>query len=468
MRSFRKPRPVRFAREVPFLTLCVLLVSAFLLGGGSRADILSLVVLRPIAIVCLAIGIVTVSREQIAEHRFVVAMTAAIVALIGLHLVPLPPVIWTALPGREVAEQAGALVGLEGVWRPLTLSPHRGWNAFYAMSVPAAVVLLAIQLDAERHRFILYLVLGIATVSAILAVAQVASGFNTALYPYRLTSIGRPVGLFANRNHQAAFLCAAVPMLIMLALRAKAPLRAIIHSAAAAITLAFVLLTLATGSRGGLIGLAIAALASLAYLRALEKPVGKREPRSNKSFYLIGVLIVAIVVLLGILFFRSEAVDRVATEGVAEEYRFFVWYTVAGFMGQYMPFGSGAGSFVEVFKLHEPRELLGFAYWNHAHNDWIEWILEFGFAGLALSVVVIVALAHRTRTIWVRLPMKREADQLAWAGIAVLFMLGLWSLVDYPLRVPSLAALAALGAVWMGAPAAANAPSKRHRRTSGK
>jgi len=470
MRSSRKSRPARYALSLPFVALCVLLVCAFLLGGGSRGDILSLVVLRPVAIVCLAVGIASVTRDQIAEHRFVVLMMAAIVAVIGLHLVPLPHAIWSALPGRELAVEAGALVGLDDAWRPLTLSPHRGWNAFYAMSVPAAVVLLAIQLDKEQHLRILYLVIGLACLSAMLAVAQAASGGNEALYPYRITNDGYPVGLFANRNHQAALLCAAIPPLALLALRAKGPSRALVHSVAGATAVAFVLLTLATGSRGGLVFLVVAALASAGFIRAHEKPPARRGARSLKPVYVAGAIgVVALAGFLAIAFSQAEAVDRVATGDVAEEYRLVVWQSVAGFLGQYLPFGSGVGSFVEVFQVHEPREMLGFAYWNHVHNDWLEWVLEFGFVAVVLLGLSIFVLVRRTRAIWVRLPLKRGAHQLAWTGVAVLFILGLWSVVDYPLRVPSLAALAALGAVWMGAPgsAAADMPAESRRKVSG-
>lgn len=467
-----KPATIaRWRANLPFATLALLLVAVFLLGGGSRGDIVSLIVLRPLAVVCLALGLLTVTRAHLSESRFVCGMIAAIVALIGLHLVPLPPAIWSALPGRDLAVQASALVGLEDAWRPLTLSPHRGWNAFYAMAVPAAVVVLAIQLEAREHRRVLYLVIALACVSALLAVAQAASGMDPTFFPYRITNAGFPVGLFANRNHQAAMLCSALPLLALLASGARGPSRAVLHSAAGIIAVAFVLLVLASGSRAGLGGLGLAGLASAAFLRSHEAPVRRRGARSKRPIYIAGFLaVVALAVFLAIVFSRADAFGRVAASDVAEEYRFVVWSAVVGFIGQYMPFGSGVGSFVELFQIYEPREMLGFSYWNHVHNDWLEWALELGLPAFALLAIASIALVHRTRAIWVRLPLKKSAHQLAWGGVAILFILGLWSLVDYPLRVPSLAALAALGAVWMGAPgsAAADTPAGRSRYVSAK
>ena len=48
------------------------------------------------------------------------ALMAAILILPLLQLVPLPPSVWQALPGRELPAQIDASLGLN-IWRPLTL-----------------------------------------------------------------------------------------------------------------------------------------------------------------------------------------------------------------------------------------------------------------------------------------------------------------------------------------------------------
>ncbi|MXP10901.1 O-antigen ligase family protein [Pseudoblastomonas halimionae] len=453
------------SRSIPFFTLVVLMIAVFLMGGGSRGDIISLILLRPLGVICLAIGLVTLKRDQVHIHRLALGIMAAIVVLIGLHVVPLPPAIWSALPGRDIAVEAGRLVGLEDQWRPLTLSPHRGWNAFYAMLVPAAAMILAMQLTVDQHRKLLLVILALAATSALLAVAQVASGLNRSLFPYAVTNTDYPVGLFANRNHSAAMLCIALPMLAVFGLKAKGAVRALVHTATGATAIVLVLLALATGSRAGFVGLVIAALFSAALIRAWEPPVRKRGARSLKPFYIVGAIAtVFVTAFIAIAFSRADGLGRLAETSAADENRWPVWETVVGFMGQYQPFGSGVGSFVELFQVHEPRDMLGTTYWNHAHNDWLEWILELGVPAVILLVLAMVAIARTGRTAWARLPLGRTPDLLSWVGLSALFILGLWSLVDYPLRVPSLACVAAVAAVWMRLPAASAGQAKQTAR----
>ena len=46
--------------------------------------------------------------------------------------------------------------------------------------------------------------------------------------------------------------------------------------------------------------------------------------------------------------------------------------TIERLIAAYAPWGSGLGTFEQVFKLHEPDALLSPSYLNHAHNDWLE------------------------------------------------------------------------------------------------
>jgi hypothetical protein len=151
----------------------------------------------------------------------------------------------------------------------------------------------------------------------------------------------------------------------------------------------------------------------------------------------------------GILLTRSESFSRLSQTGSVEEFRFVVWETIAGFLPQYLPFGSGAGSFVEIFKVHEPSVMLSASYWNHAHNDWLEWALEGGVPAIILMAVAITGWARSTAGVIRDSHTGRFEVQLGIAGAIILFVLGLWSGVDYPLRVPVIACLAALCAVWL-------------------
>lgn len=467
----KRSSPIAYVRGHPaFVTLVVLLVATVLLGGGSRDDITSLVVLRPLGAICLGIGLATLTREQWQSYRVPLAFMGAIIGLIVLHLIPLPPVVWQALPGRELAIAAGEAVGGIEPWRPISLVPYRGWNALYSMLIPAAAMVLAVQIRREDHRRIAYFFIGAAVLSALWGMVQSISGFAPGFYFYRITSTTSPTGLFANRNHMAALLICAVPLLVLFASRAKGPRRRTNQVGWAAIGALAVLMATATGSRAGIAMSLVALATSWLVWRARprdDKALVRRDRRQPWVPYAMAGFGVAILAAAAFLLTRSQSFARISAGGTVEEYRFTVWQSIVDFMPQYLPFGSGVGSFVEVFQVHEPGDLLNTSFWNHAHNDWLEWLLEGGVpmalifvAGIFFFLRRVVALIRRSHT-------GQLEVQLGLAGGIILFVLGLWSGVDYPLRVPVLATFAAIAAVWLAFPAAGQAMSDGSVRGGG-
>ena len=434
-------------------TLCGLLIATFLMGGASRGDVISLIILRPLAVICLGLGLYGITAGHWRAYRLPLGMIGAIIALILIHLIPLPPFIWENLPGRDIAVEAGQLAELEGVWRPLALVPFRGWNAFYAMLVPAAAMVLAVQVAPERQRVLLYVILGAAALATLIGIIQAGSGFSRSLFLYRVTSTGAPAGLFANRNHFAALLCITIPALALIASRAREPRKNLVRALCAGGVLMAMFMILASGSRAGLAMALVGMLGGWAVWQARPEQIRRRRsgptwmlPAAGAAFSLL------VVGSLAVIFGRAEAFDRIASSDTAEEFRLRAWEVTANSIGDYFPVGSGIGSFVEIFKIHEPVDLLSFGYWNHAHNDWLEWLLEGGIPAAVLMIFAVAAWVRGTLYLWARRTSGRHSVQLGLLGAFAILILGLWSFVDYPLRVPSLASLAAIAAVWMTVP----------------
>lgn len=456
--------PIAYARtHVPFITLLVLMASVFLMGGGSRDDITSLIFLRPIAVICLGIGLFTLTKKQWREFRLPLSFMAAIIGLIVLHLIPLPPFVWQALPGRELAIAAGEAAGGLQPWRELSLVPYRGWNALYAMLVPAAAMVLAVQMDREDHRKLVYFVIGTALASALWGMVQAIGGFSRSLYFYDVTNSSSPTGFFANRNHMAALQVCILPLLALLATRAKGQQMRLVQTACVAIAVLAIMMAAATGSRAG-IALSIVSLAGcwLVWRAKPARPETRRRRDKRQPWvpYAFGAFGVAMLGGFALLLTQSQSFTRLSGSSPVEEFRFTVWETMIDFLPQYLPFGSGIGSFVEIFQVHEPSEMLGTSYWNHAHNDWLEWALEGGIPAIALMAAALFAYAKSAVALIARSHTGRLEVQLGVAGAIILFVLGLWSAVDYPLRVPALACLAALASVWMAFPRAGEALSR--------
>jgi O-antigen ligase len=122
---------------------------------------------------------------------------------------------------------------------------------------------------------------------------------------------------------------------------------------------------------------------------------------------------------------------------------------------KYFPLGSGFGSFVEVYQIDEPDQLLDMVYVNHAHNDWLETVLTGGLFGALLLAIVVIAWVRRAASAF-RTPLNEQREPaFARLGLVIILMMGLASLADYPLRVPSLAFIFVIAAFWASAPGAA-------------
>ncbi|MGN6496039.1 MAG: O-antigen ligase family protein, partial [Tsuneonella sp.] len=211
-----------YAPAVRLTALYTLLACAFLFGGGARADIYSLILLRPLAILFAGYALVALSPTQFARMGIPALVVVAMMALAALQLVPLPPAVWTALPGRELVADISRDTGMSAIWRPLTLAPGRTWNTLFALFVPfAAFLLVAIQARRQGDR-LLWPILAFGVATALLGLAQVIGPEDGPLYLYRITNPGNAVGLFANRNHNAIFLASLIPLLVYVALRAQA------------------------------------------------------------------------------------------------------------------------------------------------------------------------------------------------------------------------------------------------------
>jgi hypothetical protein len=177
----------REAPEACDWALTVFLAATFLLGGGSRYDIVSLIVLRPVSAAMLAYAIFC-STTNLSSFKTPIALLGAWMGLAVLQLVPLPPGIWTALPGREPIVASFAATGTAPGWEPLSVVPMATLNALLALILPLAVLLLFAESSSAERRRALRAIAAFAFVSALLGILQVVEGGQGPLYPYSISN----------------------------------------------------------------------------------------------------------------------------------------------------------------------------------------------------------------------------------------------------------------------------------------
>lgn len=447
-----------------FWVTAAFLVLTFLTGGASRSDALSLIVLRPVAVFALAFGLWRIHRRAISDYLFLYLMAAGIFALAVAHLIPLPPSIWRNLPGRELAIEVDRLAGLTGVWRPLSLVPSATLNALCALLVPCAVLVLVSQLERAQRFDLLPVMIGVGVTSGMLGLLQVLGSADGPLYFYRITNNGAAVGLFANRNHQAVFLACQFPMLAVYACAGVQTVQQERMRRWSALAIACVLipLILVTGSRAGLIAAVLGISSAFFLYRRLEVNVPKKRQRENLNRrYLYVALAIAAMGIATVFMARAQAFERLIEGGSSDDFRIALLGPVASAGWQYFPFGSGIGSFVEVYQVHEPKHMLTLNFLNRAHNDWLETFMTVGLPGLLLLLAAVVGYMRCAWSNFASQDIRPRTRSFAGLGAVLILILALASAVDYPLRTPSLSCFFILAAIWLAAPQDSSVVAKR-------
>ena len=109
---------MRMSGAIDFWVTAALLALALAVGGAGVAHPLLQMLLGLGAIGAAAYFAFTDRSWQFDRlRRFALALLALIVALPLLQLIPLPPVLWHALPGRELPLQIDNALGWS-MWRP--------------------------------------------------------------------------------------------------------------------------------------------------------------------------------------------------------------------------------------------------------------------------------------------------------------------------------------------------------------
>lgn len=424
--------------------LLVLLVS----GGASRADEPHQILARLGAIAVIAVAALSIRPDQLRQVRAPLLFLTAVVALMAVQLIPLPPGLWVELPGRALYQEGLALAGLEPVWRPLTLTPDRTLNALLALLPAIAAALALAMLDRRQHQMLAIGLIIFVLISALVGIVQLSTGL---LYFYRISNEGSAVGVLANRNHHAALIAAIFPVLAAWAAaptadRNFAQLRSVLALLAATLLVAMLL---AAGSRAGLLLGAFGAILAMVILWFGEVRGKGGSARMNWKLAL-PLLLGAVAVAASLYFARDLAFQRLIGEG-SDGIRQTLRPTFLQMIADFMPIGSGFGSFDPAFRIYEPDWNLSPAYVNHVHNDYFEVLLEAGLAGGALMAVFLIWFAVRLWTLWYSF-VRGDRDGsvlLGVAGSVIVFILLAASAVDYPLRTPTMSFVFTLAAMWM-------------------
>lgn len=429
--------------------VALLLAAALLLGGAASVGYFGRLVVQLAALPLIWFALDRVFKSSLtAEVRTGLVLLGLILALPLLQLIPLPPSLWTSLPGREPITQIYAAMALEPGWLGISLSPDATLTSWLAILPAAAIFIAVLTLPEEARLRLCLVVLGVALLSVVVGTIQVSGRGARMLYFYRDTNVGSAVGMFSNRNHLATLLVVAIPLLSLLfrsAGRVALDRPAVLgrRIAAAALGAILVVGVLFTGSRAGLVLLVPALL--LTYAATQRSSIGVPPLKLIIAVLIVGIGAIAIVIYGP---FYERIVER--SSSFEDEARVWSAPISAAAGWAHFPFGSGFGTFDPIFRAAAGDSHLTPAYVNHAHNDYLELWLTGGLPAMLLLAAVLWWGGRLAISNWRLKPGNPSAISRA-ASIVVLLVL-LHSIVDYPVRTVAISSLFALACALQFAP----------------
>jgi O-antigen ligase len=359
---------------------------------------------------------------------FIIAVVFS--AYIVLQIVPLPSAV-IGLISPVTAQMRDYYTIAPRQFVPLSFDPYKTINellraaAFFIVFFISSVAFT----DREKLKKMLTVLMLFGFCIAVFAIVQKAT-WNEKIYWFReLTAGGTPFGPFVNRNHFAGFAGMLVPLGLGYTLTQVQREKKILFgflTVIIAISLFFSL------SRGGIISF-LAGMALFSLLVVLTR-VQKKMIWSIVFFLII---VAAYLLYLGI----DPVIERFYKTDVTREDRIIVWSATLSAYRDFWLTGTGLGTFIDAFPLYASPELRGI--FDHAHNDYLEFILETGAIGATLLLSFLTILASSVYTA-VKANHQSRRSMIRIGLISSVFVMLVHSIFDFNLHILSNALLFAV------------------------
>lgn len=357
----------------------------------------------------------TVSRAVLPIH-----------ALFAVQLLPLPAAFLRFLSEGSHAAHFLPDPG-DGRFRPLSVSPLATVEAWLYLAGLQGLFLALLGFPVRHKRTVLHALLAVILLLAGEGLWQsrspnphhlygriqitVPSGFETAVF-----------GPYLNRNHFAtpmalgAGLAAGLGASVIVEsggvvplLRLPGPMARVVLLAGASLFLTVT--AAASGSRSG----ALAALLG----------VGIVMLRTFGKALLLATLVTGASI---VTFSESATFDRLMRLDVVQS-RWAPWIDMTTLLRFFPLFGSGVGTFAAAYWPYQRNA--AYEFWQFAHNDYLQWVLEAGILGLLVLGLAVLRLCRELECL----------EGVRECCLAAIVAFAAQAFLDFPSHVPASAGL---------------------------
>lgn len=322
---------------------------------------------------------------------------------------------------------------------PYSLSINR-YETFTALfkvtSCFLIVIITSILFRKKKHlKLGLYFIAFIGFLISLFGIMQYLS-WNGKVYWTRAISGGAPFGPFINHNHFAAFANMTVLPFLSLALHQyKGFVRSMAWRGKYGLIIFFSLIIIImaifmSGSRGGVVSLIAGVIVMLFILR--------REGEVKVNLFLLSIIL-AFVTGLFFIIERWQVLDTLSSlltfhEDISLLYRFKGWKVAIQVFMDFPVAGTGFGTFGEIFLLYRPTSML--TTFNHAHNEYLQFLTEGGLFGLLLISIPLVYFSLTFNPIMTN-DGDREIRYVRAGLFAAMVALLVHNTLEFNMRVPA-------------------------------
>ena len=419
-------------------TVLVLLV-AFAAGGGGSGFALANLLVQLTAIAALMANPAAAAQFWRESPRIVRLLIVATLLLPIIQVLPLPPAVWTALPGRALAQKSLELAGAADSWMPLSLDPRRTLLALSALVTPLAVLIAGWAVSRDRLIMIGWLVVALGLVTVLMGAVQLGATDDSGTLFGTRNPGAMLLGTFANRNSTGLFLVFALTLVAVVPAPRPHPAALYFRLGLGILLLLGIVLTRSrTGLALALLPLMLALLRALWWWTRERRGTERRGSLGGAMLAALGGLALGAGGIAAVAAFAPSQITATLERFEArDDPRRFIWDDATYSVSRYWPVGAGTGTFDEVFQIDESLENLTRKTAGRAHNDYIELAIEAGPYGLALAAAWLMLIG------WLSWQARHSSRRwTAWAGSTFLVAIALQSVTDYPLRNQTLLAFA--------------------------
>jgi O-antigen ligase len=360
-----------------------------------------------------------------------------------------------------LSPQSAAIYQLAGVngWTSLTVHPYAGF--LYGMKSTACVllfVLILLLVNSKRRLVMLaYTLVFSGLFQAFYGSIMTLSSMEYGFFIKKDAYLGFATGTFVNRNHLAGYLemILAIGIGLMMASASsstpKRTWRQRLHSLItvllsqklllrlmlAMMVIALVLTRSRMGNTAFFSSMLVAGLIFLLMLRVQSGSFGEMFSRRDTrgTVILLASLMLIDLFIVGAWFGVEKVVARIEQSSVIHDAdRVEVSLKTIKLWQDYPLIGSGGGSFHAVYPRYRPATIG--AFFDHAHEDYLEIAADTGLVGLGL-----LGLAVGMSFVAALIALKRRRDPLmrgmAFASMMGMIALMIHSTVDFNLQIPA-------------------------------